>query len=119
VREQRRRPRRRRRLIAALAVSLSAVTLFGVLAIHVRLAQTAFELQEAQQAVQRKKDRNERLGVAAAELDAPGRIRREAMGRLGMVLPPVVHFVYVGEVHEDADESSADQPNTAAITPQP
>lgn len=104
VREQRRRPRRHRRTVAAFAVGLTAVTLFAVLAVHVRLTQTAFELQEEQQAVERMRSRGERLEMAEAELEAPGRIRREAMGRLGMVLPSIVHFVYVREVQETAGE---------------
>lgn len=122
VRERRRLPHRRRRTVAVLAVGLGAFTLFAVLAVHVRLAQTAFELQEEQQAVERKQGRNERLEVAAAELEAPGRIRREATGRLGMVLPGVVHFVYVREVQEAAGEHPGEPdptPPGVQSSPQP
>ncbi|MCC7075974.1 MAG: hypothetical protein IT198_02510 [Acidimicrobiia bacterium] len=90
--------------MATFAVGLTAATLFSVLTIHVRLTQTAFELQEEQQAMERMRSRRDRLEMAEAELEAPGRIRREAMGRLGMVLPGIVHFVYVREVQGTADE---------------
>ncbi len=102
-------PRRRRRRMAVASVALVGVVLFLIIVVHVRTAQTAFELKAERTRLALQGERHERLRLAVANLEAPGRVRAEAQDRLGMVAPTVVHYVEVGEV--DTGDDGADNPS--------
>ena len=88
--------RRRRaltRTATVLASALAAVGLFGVVALHVLLTQGQAELDQLSARAEAEADRNSRLTVEVAQLEAPARIVEAARGRLGMV--PVTAIVYL------------------------
>lgn len=86
------RPRRRSRLVP-LVVGIVLLALFGILYVHITAARSAFELAQIEKSVRAKQDQNEKLTVAKAYLEAPERIRKEAIERLHMQPPATVHYL--------------------------
>jgi len=91
-------PRRRRGHLVPFLVVLFVASLFGILFVHIQAARSAFELQQLEQSARAKQERNEKLSVVQAFLEAPDRIRREALGRLKMREPQTVHYMPSEEV---------------------
>jgi hypothetical protein len=85
-----------RRVLVAMAAAVVFVV-FAILLVHVRLTQLAFELKTAQETLQQRRDLHNKLGVTVADLEAPGRIRRESR-RIGMVEPTIAHYLYSDQV---------------------
>ncbi|MBX7160845.1 MAG: cell division protein FtsL, partial [Acidimicrobiia bacterium] len=96
------------------------VALFGILYVHIQAARSAFELAQIERTVRAKQDQNEKLTVTKAYLEAPERIRQEAIGRLRMRAPDKVHYLPGGEVSGAGTPTS--DPDTipqAPALPQP
>lgn len=113
------RPRRRSRMVPFVVVVV-LVALFGILYVHIQAARSAFELAQIESTVRAKQDQNEKLAVAKAYLEAPERIRREAIGRLRMRAPDAVHYLTGGEVSgAGTPTSDPDAVPQAPALPQP
>lgn len=101
-------------------VAVVLVALFGILYVHIQAARSAFELAQIESTVRAKQDQNEKLTVAKAYLEAPERIRKEAIGRLRMRTPDVVHYLPGGEVSgAGTPTSDPDAIPQAPALPQP
>lgn len=89
------RPRRRAltRAATVLASALAATGLFGVVSLHVFLAQGQAELDALHARADAAVTRNGQLTVGVAELEAPGRVVGWARGHLGMV--PLAAVTYL------------------------
>jgi cell division protein FtsL len=93
--------RRFRRRLAAWIVVLTVIgTVFGIVVVHVRIAQTAFVLDAAEGTLDAERESNRHLRLQLAYLEAPERVRRAAVEKLGMVPPQTVHYVEVEEVDD-------------------
>lgn len=84
------RARRRARLLTAVAALTACFGLFGVVGVHVMLAQGQGAVQELQARVQEEEDRHRRLRLQVAELEAPAEVVAAARDRLGMTAPTTV-----------------------------
>jgi cell division protein FtsL len=84
----------RARRLARLATGLVAIAacfgLFGIVGVHVMLAQGQSDVQRLQAKVQEEGERSQQLQLQVAALEAPDRIVSEAQNRLGMVTPTTV-----------------------------
>ncbi|MGI8776373.1 MAG: FtsB family cell division protein [Acidimicrobiales bacterium] len=89
------RPHRRAltRAVTVLAATLAAVGLFGVVSLHVLLAQGQAGLDTLHTRADAAAVQNKRLTVDVAQLEAPDRVIEWARQRLGMV--PLAAIVYV------------------------
>ncbi len=83
----------RRRLFITVAIVGAALSLFGVAAAHVVIAQSQFELAKLERQSTQAQARYDRLRLQVAELESPGRIVAAAQERLGMVSPPQVTYL--------------------------
>ena len=83
----RRRSRARARLAGAAAVTAVLAVLFGLVAIHVLLAQNQFQLDRLNARSSAAEAQYDRLRLQVAQLDSPERVVATAEGRLGMVQP--------------------------------
>ena len=84
---------RRRRLIrlaTAVAGLAACFGLFGVVSVHVLLAQGQADVQRLQAQVQEQEDHQQQLKLDVATLEAPERIVATAEQQLGMIRPQVV-----------------------------
>lgn len=84
------RTRRLARLFTAIAGLAACFGLFGVVGVHVMLAQGQADVQRLQSQVQEQEDRQQRLRMDVATLEAPTRVVATAKNELGMVAPPTV-----------------------------
>lgn len=100
------RPRRRSRLVP-FVVGIVLLALFGILYVHITAARSAFELAQIEKTVRAKQDQNEKLTVTKAYLEAPERIRREAIERLHMQAPVTVHYLPAEGVNGDGTTTPA------------
>lgn len=113
------RPRRRSRMVPFI-VTVVLLALFGILYVHIRAARSAFELAQIEKTVRAKQDQNEKLSVTKAYLEAPERIRQEAIGRLRMRAPATVHYLPGGEVSGAGTPiSNPDEVPQGPAVPQP
>jgi cell division protein FtsL len=84
------RTRRLSRLGTAIAGLAACFGLFGVVGVHVMLAQGQADVQRLQARVQQEEDRQQRLRMDVAVLEAPTRVVTTAENDLGMVSPQTV-----------------------------
>ena len=84
------RRRRLTRLATAVAGLAACFALFGVVSVHVLLAQGQADVQRLQTQVQQQEDHQQQLKLDVAALEAPGRIVATAEHQLGMVPPHAV-----------------------------
>lgn len=84
------RARRLSRLFAAITCMAICFGLFGVVGVHVMLAQGQSDVQRLESTVQKLHDEHQALAMQANELEAPARIVATARGELGMVVPAQV-----------------------------
>ena len=84
------RTRRLCRLFTALAGLAVCFGLFGVVGLHVLLAQGQGDVQRLSEEVRQQEQEQQRLRLQVAELESPERIVAEARQRLGMVPPSTV-----------------------------
>ena len=77
----------------AVSVATFVLSLFGVAAAHVVIAQSQFELARLEREASEAEARYDRLRLQVAELESPGRIVAAAQERLGMVPPPEVTYL--------------------------
>jgi cell division protein FtsL len=94
------------RLFTALAGLAACFGLFGVVCVHVLLAQGQGDLARLQAQVQEQEDAHQRLKLHVAELESPERIVAAARQQLGMTTPTTVVLLR---------EASLDHPPAAAI----
>jgi cell division protein FtsL len=105
------RSQRRARLFTAIAVIVVFFGLFGVVGLHVLLAQGHGEIERLSREVEREEQEQERLRLRVAELESPARVVTAARERLGMVTPTTVVSV--------APASLDDPPRTTIPAPRP
>lgn len=103
------RARRLCRLFTALSGLAVCFGLFGVVGLHVLLAQGQGDVQRLSEEVRQQEEEQQRLRLQVAELGSPARIVSEARQRLGMVSPSTV-------VSLDS-ASLADPPSTTIPAP--
>ncbi|MFP5316961.1 MAG: FtsB family cell division protein [Acidimicrobiia bacterium] len=78
------------RLGTAVAFLAALFGLFGVVGLHVLLAQGQGDVQKLSAQVAEQEEVQRRLRLQVAELEAPAKVVAEARERLGMVSPPTV-----------------------------
>jgi len=89
---RRRRAERRRLAFYGAAAAVAAVC-FGLVSLHVLIAQAQFRIDSLQQKAAAEQTRYENLRLAVAELEAPARIVSVAEGELGLVQPASVNYL--------------------------
>jgi cell division protein FtsL len=87
------RRRRRIRFTALGAGGFIAIVVFGLVGVHVMLAQNQFQLDRLNSRSTLEEARYQRLRLEVDQLEAPQRIVATAEGRLGMVPPPAVKYL--------------------------
>lgn len=105
------RKRRLSRLFTAIVGLAACFGLFGVVGVHVMLAQGQADVQRLQTRVQQEEDRQQRLRMDVAVLEAPTRVVTTAENELGMAPPQTVVSL--------APTTLADAPVTSTVPPRP
>ncbi len=85
--------RRRTRALLLAGAGLAVMVAFGLVYLHVVLAQRQFALDRLTQKVQTDRSTYERLRVQAAQLGSPANIISRAEGQLGMRQPASVTYL--------------------------
>ena len=91
----------------AIATSVVAICVFGVVLIQVMLAQTSFELQKVHEQLVKEETKYRQMRFAVANAEAPAKIH-EAAARLGLVVPPEQRYVFGPDSPAPKDESTAE-----------
>jgi hypothetical protein len=84
--------RRRARLLVAVTVAVFAAMVFGLVGVHVILAQNQLRLDRLNAEAAADQVSYERLRLQVAQLESPARIVQDA-NNLGMVMPPGVTYL--------------------------
>lgn len=105
------RARRRSRLLTGVVAAIAGLGLFGVVTVHVLLAQGQGDVQHLQDKVAQEEETQRQLNLQVAQLESPSRVVSEARNRLGMVSPSTVVPL--------ASASLADPPATTIPAPKP
>jgi hypothetical protein len=84
--------RRRARLVVGATVTIFASMVFGLVLVHVILAQNQLRLDQLNTRAAAEQVTYERLRLQVAQLESPARIVKEATDR-GMVMPPGVTYL--------------------------
>ncbi len=95
-------PRRRFRLTMFIAVVVSLVAVFGLVAFNVFLVQSQFKLEQIEQQLDVERQEFERLRLETAHLSSPERILALARQELGMVDPVTVTHLTAPSHEDDA-----------------
>jgi len=90
--------RRRTRLLLEAGVALAVVVVFGLVYMHVVLAQRQFAIDHTTAQVQKEQARYQSLRLEVAQLGSPQNIIATAEGQLGMIQPASV--TYLTPTHE-------------------
>lgn len=85
--------RRRRRALLGSAAVLAVVVAFGLVYLHVVLAQRQFSLDQLNSRVQQDQLSYQKLRLQVAELASPQQIISTAEGKLGMVQPGSITYL--------------------------
>jgi cell division protein FtsL len=85
--------RRRRRILLGSAAVLAVVVAFGLVYLHVVLAQRQFRVDQLNARVQQDQLTYQKLRLQVAELASPEQIISTAEGKLGMVQPGSVTYL--------------------------
>jgi cell division protein FtsL len=101
--------RRRTRLLLEGGAALAVVIVFGLVYLHVVLAQRQFAIDHLTSQVQKEQARYQSLRLEVAQLGSPQNIIATAEGQLGMVQPASV--TYLTPAHEIG--APADKPSSA------
>jgi cell division protein FtsL len=101
-------------LAGAAAVAGILAVVFGLVAIHVLLAQNQFELDRLNARSAVAEAQYDRLRLQVAQLESPERVVAAAEGRLGMVLPPKVTYLTPNAPAGPASSGSAPPPAKAS-----
>ncbi len=80
-------------MLGALASAFVVAVLFGLVWLHVVLAQNQFRLDRLDNQVAAEESHYERSRLSVDQLEAPQRIVHEAEGKLGMVVPGTVVYL--------------------------
>lgn len=104
------------RLVTGLAVVAACFGLFGVIGVHVMLAQGQDAVQELEARLTQEQVRRQRLVLEEAGLEAPSRIVSEARDRLGLVPPTTVVPLRAASLEDPPPTTIAPAP---ATTPSP
>ena len=84
---------RRMRVLAVLMVGVVIAGLFGLVGMHVILAQEQFRLDRLQTKATEEQATYDQLRLEVAQLESPARIVADAQQRLGMVQPPAISYL--------------------------
>ena len=85
--------RRRRRVRVASAVGLAVAVAFGLVYLHIVLAQRQFALDHLTAKVTAQQEQYQQLRLQVAQVEAPARIISVAEGKLGMREPSSVTYL--------------------------
>lgn len=106
--------RRRTRLLLEGGVAVAVVVVFGLVYLHVVLAQRQFTIDHLAAQVQTEQARYQSLRLEVAQLGSPQNVIATAEGQLGMVQPAsVTYLTPAHEIGAPAAKSSPDGTNTA------
>ena len=108
--------RRRARLLAALTVTIFASMVFGLVFVHVILAQNQLRLDRLSTRAAADEVTYERLRLEVAQLESPSRIVKDATDR-GMVTPPGVTYLVPSSTSPTSPASASVVPPASAGTP--
>ena len=86
-------PRRRAQVTLCAAVAVVVAVAFGVVYLHVVMAQRQFALDRLDTQVSQAQSQYQRLRLQVAQLEAPSRIIATAEGKLGMREPASVTYL--------------------------
>jgi cell division protein FtsL len=112
--------RRRARILLATAASVAVVVAFGLVYLHVVLAQRQFALDKLNAQVQTAQANYQRLRLQVAELGSPQHVISNAEGRLGMSQPTAVTYVTpTTQVPGTSVAPSTSQRSTSGVTQAP
>ena len=85
--------RGRRQMVLGAVVALVVTIVFGLVYLHVMMAQRQFALDRLNTEVSHEQSQYQRLRLQVAELEAPSRIIATAEGKLGMIDPASVTYL--------------------------
>jgi cell division protein FtsL len=100
---------RRMRVLAVLMVGVVISGLFGLVGMHVILAQEQFRLDRLETKATVEQATYDQLRLEVAQLESPDRIVADAQQRLGMVQPPAISYL----------APSTPAPSSPTTNPQP
>jgi len=97
------------RISTVVIVFFAVVVLFGLVAFHALIVRNQTRIDALDARIAESIRARQELHLAVAQLEAPDRIRAEAIGRLGMIEPAVVTYLepLPAEVIADVAPSSA------------
>jgi cell division protein FtsL len=107
------RRRRRARMLLLAAAGLVVVVAFGLVYLHVVLAQRQFALDRLTKKVQTDRSTYERLRVQVSQLGSPANIISTAEGRLGMRQPTSVAYLTPTITIKGSAPAAGSAPGTA------
>jgi cell division protein FtsL len=107
---------RRMRALAVLMVGVVIAGLFGLVGMHVILAQEQFRLDRLETKATDEQATYDQLRLEVAQLESPERIVADAQQRLGMVQPPAVSYLAPST---PAPSSPTTNPQPQQTNPQP
>jgi cell division protein FtsB len=111
------------RISTVVVVFFAVIVLFGLVAFHALIVRNQTRIDTLNAEIADAVRARQELHLAVAQLEAPDRIRAEAIGRLGMIEPAEVIYLepLAAEVAAElvADQASADadpsDPSEAAV----
>jgi cell division protein FtsL len=101
-------PARRGFALAAVASLILSLFVFGLLLLHILLAQSSFQLETVRKRVAFEEERNRRMRFEVAGVTSPARVA-EAARSLGLVVPKQYHYLVAPADGAD-DESNETAP---------
>ena len=105
-------PRSKRATVAAAALTITGLSLFGVVAAHVKLTQGQVRLDRLEARSADAQDTYDRLRLQVAELESPERVVAAAH-ELGMVVPAKV--TYLAPVPVDPAQAEVAEKEKATV----
>ena len=106
--------RRRGRRYIVLLSFFGVVSMFGLVATHVALAQNQMKLDAARSGVVHEQERFDSLRLEAAQLASPERVTSEA-ARLGLREPRIVEYLQPGPVTPGPAATTIDPSQSSAL----
>jgi hypothetical protein len=112
--------RRRARAVVLGGAGLLAAIAFGLVYLHVVLAQRQFTLDKLTTQVQAQQLSYEKLRLRVAQLGSPQNVISTAVGKLGMHQPTSVNFLQptttIGQANTSATPASSTSTKTTTVT---
>lgn len=108
--------RRRARMLLAGGVGLLVMVVFGLVYMHVVLAQRQFAIDRLNTKVQSEQAQYQNLRLAVAQLGSPQNIIATAEGQLGMVQPASVNYLTPNQTVGSSGSSGSSRPGAGTTS---